>query len=66
MPNNIVFTCNYTNHLELWFSNDYTIEEITKIVNNCIKEGNYNITDTQIPEYYKKMRLSKYPIKLWD
>ena len=53
-------------HIELNFSLDYTIEEITKLVNEYIYDKQYYYEmQTQIPKYYKKLRLAKCPSKLW-
>lgn len=63
---NIIFYPSKVNHLELWFSTEYTLQEITKIVNKHILNNDYNITDTQIPKYYCKVHLLKSPSVLWN
>ena len=63
---NIIFYPSTVNHLELWFSTKYTLQEITEIVNKHILSNDYNITDTQVPKYYVKIHLCKDPSVLWN
>ena len=64
--NNIKFIPNNTYRIELSFSTKYTIEEITKLTNEYIKDcSHYFESQTQIPKYYRKIHLKKEPSILW-
>lgn len=65
--NNVEFIPNTTYHIELWFNpEDYTLEDITRLTNEYIKDySHYFESQTQIPKYYKIVRLRREPSILW-
>lgn len=63
---NVEFIPSTVYHIELWFDTEYTLNEITKLTNEYIKDcSHYFESQTQIPEYYKIVRLRKEPSILW-
>lgn len=65
LDNNILFNTTYNWHISLYFNKDISVNEITDLVNQYIKDNSkYTIENqTQIPQYYGYIR--RRSNKLW-